>query len=418
MSRTLLTIRPYAEELERFFMMHSKVLLTSAIRSHSRLLFPLCSFLYTTVFWMILAFLPVFLKDRQMADPVIGMVFGAYSISALLLMLPLGLLADRFSPKRILLFGALLTLIHIEGLKLAATAWQFVALAVCGGMGWATFQIVLLALYLKVIGEQQRGRNVAFYTTGQFLGFGAGPLLAGMLWGEINYAQLMTIAEGACLLLTLAVCGLEDSTPIRFDWGDYRRDLRKPHIVLFLLVYFFYATHLGVEHTAFTLLMKDNLAFSGRQIGLVFFAVGLWMGFLSPVAGHRFDVGQNLLPFLFFGLLISAVFQVMTGYAEHPLGMAGVRILHTLGDTPVLLAMGILTAAFFPVGRLGGNSAAVYTVRTLGVFIGNVGAGALAPLVGYDGVFMVSGLFLMALTLLFYPKMRRYLTLGTGNHAG
>lgn len=169
---------------------------------------------------------------------------------------------------------------------------------------------------------------------------------------------------------------------------------------------------------AFTLLMNDGLDFSSHQIGWIFFAVGSWMCFLSPFAGRRFDVRQNVLPFLFFGLLVSALFQAATGYARNPLGMIGMRVLHTLGDTPVFIAMGILTAAFFPQGRMGGNSAAVYTVRTLGVFVGNVGAGLFMPWLGYSGVFVMSGAFVLVLTLGLYPKMKQHSCLGTGNHSG
>lgn len=203
-------------------MRRSLTLAQSAMHVHSRLLFPLCSFLYTAVFWMILAFLPVYLKDEGLADPTIGIVFGAYSISALLLMVPLGVLSDRFRPKRILIFGGFITLLHIQGLKAAASPWQFILPAVCGGMGWATFQIVLLALYLKVIGEENRGRNIAFYTAGQFLGFGVGPLPAGMLWGAMDYARLLTLSEIGAVFLILALLALQDSSPIRFHWGDYR----------------------------------------------------------------------------------------------------------------------------------------------------------------------------------------------------
>jgi MFS family permease len=76
-----------------------------------------------------------------------------------------------------------------------------------------------------------------------------------------------------------------------------------------------------------------------------------------------------------------------------------------------MLAMSIMTAAFFPAGRLGGHSAVVYAVRTIGVFAGNYGAGLLMPHVGYRGVFAVSGMVVLVATLALLPSIRRTLHL-------
>ncbi len=377
-------------------------------------LFPVCSFLFTFIYWLILSFLPIYLKGKGFPDPLIGTIFGTFSISTLFLMVPLGILSDRVSPKKVLFAGALMTLVHVLGMKSAQQVYAFLLLAVCGGMGWATYQIVLLSLYLKLIGEERRGTRIAFYTAGQFLGFGVGPLVAGMLWGRIDYSRILDFAVIASVLLMAATVALHDSPPIPFRLGEYRSDLAKPHILLFLLVYFVYATHLGTEHTAFTLLMEKDLGFSTADIGLTFFAIGVWMCVWSPLAGRRFDLRHKLVSFLMFGLVVSALFQIATAYAADLPWMILVRVAHTLGDVPVFLAMGILTATFFSQGRLGGNSAVVYMVRTLGVFVGNVGAGLLAASVGYGGTFVVNGLLVLAAVILLYPRIRRHLDVVDG----
>jgi len=358
---------------------------------------------------MTFVFLPAYLKKRGIPDPVIGTVFGAYSISTLLLMLPLGILSDRISPKRILLCGGLIICLHMLGLQQATRIWHFIVLGICGGMGWTIFQIVLLALFLKVIDEQNRGIKIAAYSTGLFLGIAVGPLVAGMLWGEVDYLRLLTFAACGSLILIICVTGLEDSPPIAFKLEEYRNDIKQPHVFLFLLICFVYATHLGVEHTAFTLLMKQDLGFSDKAVGLVFFTVGVWMALISPLAGRRFDVRQNPSHLLIFGLMASGVFQVATALVGNLYSMMLVRILHTMGDTPVYLSIGILTSIFFPQRRMGGNSAAVYTVRTLGIFTGNITAGLAIPWIGYRGVFVGSGLFVVAACLCLYPAIRHYL---------
>ncbi|MEJ5349061.1 MAG: MFS transporter [Desulfosoma sp.] len=371
--------------------------------------FPLCGFLYTAVLWMMFSFLPVHLKSRGLSDAMVGMIMGFYSISALALMIPLGILSDRVSPKKVLLGGAVLLFVHLAGLRVAESWYVFLTLAVLGGLSWAIFQTVLQALFLKVVSPAQRGVKIALYQMGSYLGFGVGPLLAGSLWGDANYVRMLGFALGGAALLIVLVLTLQDSDPIRFNLGDYREDLKQPRALAFLVVWLVYATHFGVEQTSYTLLMRHDLGFTSTQVGWTYLAVGLWMAAMAPVTGRDFDVRQSVVRLLALGLVVSSVFQGLTAYAQTLPQMIAVRVLHTTGDVPVILAMGIMTAAFFPQGRLGGHSAVVYAVRTLGVFAGNYAAGLVIPLVGYRGTFVASGVLVLVASLLLLPWIRKVL---------
>lgn len=356
---------------------------------------------------MLLSFLPEHLKELGVADSSIGMVMGIYSLSSFLLMVPLGFLSDGISPKKVLLLGAAATWSHILGLRTAWKTWHFLSLAMLGGLGWTIFQVVLFALYLKVITAEDRGKKIAFFHAGQFLGFGIGPLFAGVLWGWMDYRSTLDFAIAAAVLLNVCLLGLPDAAPLSLDWQGYRHDLTQKRTFLFLLVYFVFATHFGVEQTAHTLFMRRELAFSNWEIGFSYFVTGIWMGLLAPIAGHRFDLQQKVVVFLGLGLLCCGVFQVGTAWVHDLKGMILLRLLHTLGDTPVILALGIMTAAYFPKGRMGGNSAVIYTVRVLGTFLGSVLAGFAAPLVGYGGTFVYNGIFIVLGTFCLLPLMQR-----------
>jgi len=366
---------------------------------------------------MLLSFLPEHLKELGVADSSIGMVMGIYSLSSLLLMVPLGFLSDGISPKKVLLLGAVATWSHILGLKGAWKTWHFMSLAALGGIGWTIFQVVLFALYLKVITAEDRGKKIAIFHAGQFLGFGVGPLFAGMLWGQMDYRSSLDFALAGAVFLNLCLFGLPDAAALSLDWKAYRDDLTQRRTLLFLLVYFLFATHFGVEQTAHTLFMRRELSFTNQEIGLSYFVTGIWMGLLAPIAGHRFDVKQNLVFFLGFGLLCCGVFQMGTAWVRDLNGMILLRVLHTLGDTPVILALGIMTAVYFPKGRMGGNSAVIYTVRVLATFAGNVLAGFAAPVVGYGGTFIYNGAFIVLGACCLIPLMQRQFATAPSLHA-
>ena len=282
-------------------------------RQHSTLiLFILCIFSFSSANLMLNFFLPVYMKAQGLSDGQIGTVFGLMSISALVLMLPLGVLSDLFSPRRLVLLGSCIFIFFAWQILTAKTYWQFLLVAPLGGIAGSSFFIVLYALLLKVIDKNQVGKKIAFYQSGMYLGLGIGPAIGGILIREGGFGALLWgVLAGGLIAVTL-VLKLPDTETIRLDWGGYKRDLGQGRILLFLLLVFVYPTHFGVEQTTLTLLMKESLDFSFTNIGLVYLMVGIWMAFLAPFAGHRFDTSQSLRALLLCGLAISGTFQILT----------------------------------------------------------------------------------------------------------
>ena len=369
-------------------------------------------FTFVTINWMIGSFLPVYMKNVGLTDGEIGTVLGLISISGLALMLPLGVLSDLVSPRRLVLMGGVFFLIYAAGILSVREFWQFLLIAPLGGISGASFFIVLFALFLKTMGNGQMGRKIALYQCGMYLGFGIGPAIAGPLVKQGRFEPLLLGALAGSLLLLGLILRLPDYPGIRLDLGGYRKDLRQSRTLLFLLFALVYATHFGAEQTSFTLLMKENLGFSTVRIGLVYLAIGCWMAMLAPFAGHRFDAGQSIRAFLLAGLVINGTFQIFTPTASSFLGMVLVRIAHTTGDVLLILSMGLMTAAFFPEVRMGGNSAVVFATRTFGVFAGNVGSGFINGAFGYPMSFVASGGFILLFVLLAGTAISRWLVVG------
>ena len=367
-------------------------------------LFPICSFTFTLLFWMIVAFLPLHLRSIGLSPEKSGIVMGIYSIAALIFMIPLGVLSDRLNAKTMLIIGTGLVLLHICGLYYVSEFIPLLGVTFVGGVGWSLFQTVLYALFLKVIPEEGKGLNIALYQAGLFVGFGVGPLLGGVLIQDSGYGLVLKVSAVVAIFLALCFSALPSAKLSVFKWLDYYKDIVRKPPLLFLVLYFVYGLHFGVEQSGFSVLM-DDLSFSSRQIGVVYMAIGIWMGVLAPFAGRWIDVSQRIAPFLIGGILLSSVFHILTAYVTGFSQMVIVRLLHTLGDTYVILSFGLLTALLFPEERMGGNSAVVYTVRTLGTFSGNILTGFTAARIGISGSFVFSGVFIMLASLMLAPQI-------------
>ena len=133
------------------------------------------------------------------------------------------------------------------------------------------------------------------------------------------------------------------------------------------------------------------------------------MAFLAPFAGHRFDTSQSLRALLICGLAISGIFQILTATVSSLPSMVIVRLLHTVGDVMMILSIGVMTAAFFPEARMGGNSAVVVATRTCGIFTGNLGSGFINGAFGYSYSFAISGSILLLFLILAGAAMGRLL---------
>jgi MFS family permease len=374
--------------------------------------FTLCSFTFTTVHWMLLSFLPVYMRDQGLTDGQVGAVLGLFSISILAVMLPLGLLSDLFSPRRLVLLGGILFSLYAGCILSAHSYWQFLLIAPFGGLAASAFLIVLYALFLKVMGNGPVGKRIAFYQSGSYLGFGIGPAIAGVLVRGNHFEPLLFCGMAGSVLLVGLILGLPDSSTIRLDLRAYGRDLRQGRTLLFLLFVLVYGTHFGVEQTSFTLLMKEGLGFSSPRIGMVYLAIGGWMAFLAPFAGRRYDARRSVRTFLLAGLAICASFQTLTPFASSLSTMILVRLLHTVGDVLLILSVGLLTTAYFPDARLGGNSAIVYGARTCGMFAGNLGSGYLNGALGYASSFVASGGLLLLFVAVAGTAVGRWLVVG------
>jgi MFS family permease len=383
----------------------------SGARQHSTLiLFSLCILTFSSANLMLSFFLPVYMKAQGLTDGQIGTVFGLMSISTLMLMLPLGVLSDLFSPRRLVFLGVCIFIFYAWQILTAKLYWQFLLVAPLGGLAVSTFYIVLYALFLKVIDKSQVGKKIAFYQSGMYVGLGIGPAIGGLLIREGGFATLLWGVLAGGLVVLILVLKLPQTDTIRLDLGGYERDLHQGRVLLFLLLVFIYPIHFGVEQTSLTLLMKDTLDFSFTSIGLVYLVIGIWMAFLAPFAGHRFDTSQSLRALLLCGLAISGTFQILTATVSSLPSMLLVRLLHTVGDVMMILSIGVMTAAFFPEARMGGNSAVVVATRTCGIFTGNLGSGFINGAFGYSYSFAISGSIVLLFVILAGAAISRLLT--------
>jgi len=348
---------------------------------------------------MVLAYLPLLLKSYHFTDQQIGFAIGLKSLSSILLVIPFGVFSDYFSPKKTLTLGAIFYTGYFL-LLITAKSFSVVCFALLlGGVGAATIRVIIMSLYLKLKDHIGRGKRIALLQSGGYLGFALGPLSGGFIYETHGGPALI---KGALVLATVIVVltfFVKDAPPVVFSFRDYNKDIKKPDVLFLMAVVFVLGTHFGTEQTSISLLMKDVISLSKKEIGTVFFILGVWMAFLAPFAGRQLDKKHRVFMLLLVGLLISSTFQIITAFTHTFLSLVIVRVIHTAGDTLAILESDVLTARFFPAARLGGNSGLMFCVRASAIFVFAAFSGWLNQMWGYKMPFIVNGIMVFGFSL-------------------
>ncbi|OEU78292.1 MAG: hypothetical protein BA872_02280 [Desulfobacterales bacterium C00003060] len=369
------------------------------MRRYRPVLFFLCYFLYFFTFWMVLAYLPLVLKAYHFTDKQIGFAIGLNSLSSVLLVLPLGVFSDYFSPKRTLTLGAICFSGYFLLLTILQDFYGVCAAVILGGLGAVAIRVILMSLYLKLVDSTGRGKKVAFLHLGGYVGFGSGPLVGGYLFEAFGATFMIKGAFVLSIMIVLLTLLIEDAPPLAFSFKDYKKDIKEPNALFLMALVFVLGTHFGAEQSSMSLLMKDVIGLDKMEIGLIFFALGIWMAILVPFAGVLVDKNRKMFLLLIVGLLISGCFQFVTPFAGSFCGLLIIRMIHTMGDTLAILETDVLTARLYPAARLGGNSGLIFCVRALAIFIFAVFSGWLNQTWGYKFPFFVNGIMVFAFSL-------------------
>ena len=351
-------------------------------------------FLIYFTHWLVLAYLPLLLKGYGLSDMQIGTAIGLFSLSSMVLMFPLGVFSDFFSPRRTMLWGAVLYAVYFASLPYIRSFAWLVPAVFAGGLGSAALVVVSESLYLKNFAQVQRSRRVAIYQLSTYLGFGLGPLAGGLVV-QSRPELIFSFALAGTAAIFLCSLFLADYEPIVFSFRKYGEDVARFKPLLLIACLFAMSTHFGVEQTSFSLLMKEKLGLAPREIGMVFACMGVWMALMVPLVGRFHDNRQAVFLFFIGGMACSAFFQVLTACAWNIWSLLIIRLLHNFGDTVALLELGVLVALLFPSARLGGSSGLLYGVRTFGTFLSAVLAGSLNREWGYAASFVGNGLFVL-----------------------
>ena len=149
-------------------------------------------------------------------------ISAAYTLTLGGLLLPGGVLGDRYGRKRLLLVGLALFGIASVIASQATTATTLIAMRALMGVGGALIVPLSLSILPSMFTAEERPRAVSVTAAGAFLGLPLGPLVAGWLLSHYAWGSVFLINAPVVVIALIGVWLLvpegKDPNPRAFDW--------------------------------------------------------------------------------------------------------------------------------------------------------------------------------------------------------
>lgn len=274
-------------------------------------------------FGAILPYFPVFLQEQAHASVwLIGVVAAAYYVGTFVFAAPLGRLSDSVGRKPLIVSGVALYALA-SGLFVSTTnPWWFIFFRLLEGVGAAAVTPAGSALIADLSTEETRSRAYGWYTTAQFGGLVAGPVLAVPLYklggGSGTWAFYTIFLFGCALSAVMALmllftirepehARLRRQTKVHHP--PYRQLVTRP-VAAFLVVAFTGNFAMGVWEVIWSLYLR-HLGASMAFISFTWVAFSVPM-LLSFVGGYLAD-RYNRWALMFSGYVVSGIAWILYG---------------------------------------------------------------------------------------------------------
>ena len=365
-------------------------------------------------FGILIPVLPVFARSFDVSALQASAVISAFALVRFITSPLAGAMVDRLGERTVMSSGLLIVAVSSAAAGFSQTYLQLIVLRSVGGLGSSMFTVSAMALLLRVVDSDQRGRASGAFQGGFLLGGVAGPAVGGLVVAWSIRAPFFVYAVTLLMAAVVAMVFLAKSRLHELEHqvagGDENRleQLRdalkdRAYLVTGFVVF-------GLRSSAVPLFVVEGLNKSASLSGIGFLvAAGLQAVLLLP-AGRMADTEGRRKALLFgtigtaAGMLVLTASDVATnGWGTDAVAGTALFFLAMaiqgaagafLGSAPAAVVGDIMG------GRRGGIVVATFQMMSdVGAIAGPLLAGLLVDAFDFDWAFAAgSALVLVAVT--------------------
>jgi MFS transporter, DHA1 family, multidrug resistance protein len=237
--------------------------------------------------------IPLYADQLGASRGEIGLLFSTFTITAALLSIPSGLLADRFGRRNMVIFSMLCLGLSQLIAGLTHDVRVLFATQLLGGIGGGASQTALMAALADLVPIQRMGRSMGWLTLSMQTGFLGGPAVAGILLRWLTLEQdllVTTIPVGVALVLAFWVSGIGGAKGVKLEIRKPLRALSAQRGFLGLVIALLAATILWGTYNAYIpIFAKRGLGLTGTEVGYLLAIQAVINGATRVPAGRLLD---------------------------------------------------------------------------------------------------------------------------------
>lgn len=262
--------------------------------------------------------LALYAESFQVSYTLVSLAISMYAIGRFIADLPVGVFAERFGRRPLMIIGtALITLTSFLN-AVAGSFWEFLLYRFIQGAGsamWMTSRTTLLADILK---PEERGRVMSYFQSFMLIGSAAGPTIGGIaaeLWGLHAPFYLYSLSGLVSLILTWFWIH-EPKTHMKREgdshlslevWGRIIKNKSFSMACLATFTSFFLMT--GIRGTIIPLFSSNVLNLNAAEIGTVISYATVMNLIMTIPIGHGIDF-YGRKPIIIVSLIVSAIASI------------------------------------------------------------------------------------------------------------
>jgi MFS family permease len=378
-------------------------------RQSSRILVALafCMALQMTGFVMILPLFARRFESFGAGVEALGVSAMAFALTSTVAAPFVGMLADRFGRRPIILFSLAAYALAFSGYLFAVSATHLILFRGLAGLFTAGLIPAMTSIVGDLAPENRRGQWIGIVNGGASAGWIVGPVLGGLLYDRFGYvapfSASVAMAVGALLLaLFLIHETYRPATQPSSLWPVWLRGLpalpARPTFLLLLIITFGVMFAWAFIEPPFMFYAYDDLSWSSSQLGLVMSTYGMAFMFGGFTLGQLSDrLGRK--PVLVLGLaLFSAQFIGLIIFRDATWIVVSF-LLAGLGNALYDAALSALILDITPPDQTAGMLGLKSTAGSLGGLLGPGLVVLFTPFVGPQIVFLVAAVLVFTLIL-------------------
>lgn len=246
--------------------------------------------------------LPTIAKSLSVSADQIGLLITFFTLPGIIFTPFLGILADRFGRKRILIPSLFLFGIAGTACGFSSTFEQLLLFRFLQGMGSASLGVINLTLLGDLYNEKERvtamGYNGGVLSVGTALYPAIGGALAIAGWHYPFFLTLFAIPVGIFAAISLKKVAIDTSLNMSHYFKQILVAVKSKFVIgLFISMFLTFFMLYGAYITYFTILLDERFALSALSIGLLLSSSSLITAITSSQLGklaHRFNE-KNLI---------------------------------------------------------------------------------------------------------------------------